>query len=39
MAKGSGRSVQEINRLLKRYESGKEMAKKLKGMGSGGKFF
>lgn len=36
IAKGSGKTNADINRVLKRYESMKEMMKKMKGMGKNG---
>lgn len=37
IAKGSGRSVPEVNRLLKQFEDAKKMMKMMSGMGGGGK--
>ncbi len=37
IAKGSGQSVQEINRLLKQFAQMKRMMKSVQAMGKGGK--
>ena len=35
IAKGSGRSIQEVNKLLKQFEDMKKMMKMMSGMGRG----
>ncbi|MEO5511743.1 MAG: signal recognition particle protein, partial [Longimicrobiales bacterium] len=37
ISKGSGRPVQEINRLLDQFKQMQKMMKQMKGMGGGGK--
>ena len=38
IARGSGTSIQEVNRLLNQYEASRKMMKQLTNMGKGGKF-
>lgn len=38
IAKGSGRTTADVNRVLKKYEQSKLMIKQMKGMRNGGKF-